>query len=84
MFKVTREHAILRGMKKYFTGRACLRQHICQRHVTSRRCVECQHEDVIDKLLSRPTPPTRPCPLMAARGRAWGMPTFRQQRQSMS
>lgn len=38
---ITRQEAIARGLKRYFTGKPCKRGHICDRYVLRRVCVEC-------------------------------------------
>lgn len=38
---VTRSQAIIRGMKRYFSGRKCIRGHMGDRYTSGGRCVEC-------------------------------------------
>jgi 5-methylcytosine-specific restriction endonuclease McrA len=42
---VTRAEAKARRLKRYFTGKTCLRGHIAQRGVASKGCFQCQKED---------------------------------------
>ncbi len=44
MTPVTRQHAIGRGLKRYFTGLACLRGHVAERYVLNGGCVECMRQ----------------------------------------
>lgn len=39
---VSIESARMRGSRRYFTGRACLHGHVCERFVSTRSCVICQ------------------------------------------
>ena len=43
MKKISRETAVRRGLKRYFTGVPCIHGHICERLVNKRgsQCVEC-------------------------------------------
>ena len=45
---VTRQHAILNGLKKYFTGNPCLRGHISERYTSSNKCFLCNYLDNIE------------------------------------
>ena len=38
---ITKQEAIDKGLKKYFTGKPCLRGHLSYRWVSTRRCYEC-------------------------------------------
>lgn len=38
---ITRDEAISRGYKKYFTGKPCKNGHVSQRYVSTRGCKEC-------------------------------------------
>lgn len=38
---VSREEAIIKGLRRYFTGVACKRGHISERMIVSRNCVSC-------------------------------------------
>ena len=42
MKEITRDQAISSGLKLYFTGKPCKRNHICYRNVVGRTCVECK------------------------------------------
>ncbi|CAM0040291.1 hypothetical protein VPHK435_0013 [Vibrio phage K435] len=42
MKEITRDRAISSGLKLYFTGKPCKRNHICYRNVVGRTCVECK------------------------------------------
>lgn len=42
---ISREDAHKKGMIKYFTGKACLRGHTCERYITSKLCIECSKEN---------------------------------------
>lgn len=39
---VERQEAKKRGLKRYFTGRACIRGHSAQRNVGTGKCIECR------------------------------------------
>jgi hypothetical protein len=39
---ISRKEAIERGVRRYFTGKACKRGHFAERCVTSKRCSECE------------------------------------------
>lgn len=41
METVTRSEARANGLKRYFTGGACKRGHVAERHVVTRSCIEC-------------------------------------------
>jgi 5-methylcytosine-specific restriction endonuclease McrA len=41
---ISRAEARAQGLIRYFTGRACKRGHIAERHVSNLTCVECQRE----------------------------------------
>lgn len=38
---ITRKEAQAAGLPHYFTGKPCLRGHVCVREVNSRRCIDC-------------------------------------------
>ena len=38
---ISRQVAKKKGLKRYFTGKPCIRQHISERGVTGRNCIEC-------------------------------------------
>lgn len=38
---ITREDAASKGLKRFFTGIACRREHICERLVSNGLCIEC-------------------------------------------
>lgn len=38
---ISRKEASELGLKKYFTGKPCLRGHVSQRYMRDRRCTEC-------------------------------------------
>ncbi|TAM07231.1 MAG: hypothetical protein EPN70_03405 [Paraburkholderia sp.] len=40
----SREEAIERGSRRYFTGTPCPAGHIAERYTLNGYCVECQHE----------------------------------------
>ena len=42
---VTRQQAIRLGIKRYFTGKPCLRGHISERYTTMAKCIACDNED---------------------------------------
>src|SRR5579859_5390600 len=42
---ITRQEAMVAGLKRYYTGVACKRGHISERQVASRDCVECALEN---------------------------------------
>lgn len=44
-FIITRKQAIAIGLKRYFTGRECLRSHISWRSTANGACSECLKED---------------------------------------
>lgn len=39
---ISRKEAKALGLKRYFTGAACLRGHCCERYVEGSTCVECK------------------------------------------
>lgn len=39
---ISREEAKRQGLKRYFTGKPCLRGHICERYIISSTCTQCQ------------------------------------------
>ena len=41
---ISRQEAIKKGLKKYFTGVACLHGHISERNTSDRSCNECSRE----------------------------------------
>jgi hypothetical protein len=41
---ISRSEALERGLKQYFTGKPCLRDHVVERKVNGRQCVECMRE----------------------------------------
>ncbi len=43
---VTRDSAIERGLKTYFTGKPCKSGHLSERRTASRHCIECAHAAV--------------------------------------
>jgi hypothetical protein len=47
--KISRETAIDRGLTRYFTGKPCKRDHICERYISGAQCVECQREAQPDR-----------------------------------
>ena len=44
MEKITRKAALCRGLKRYYTGKACKRGHVAERMVSTMTCVECKNE----------------------------------------
>ena len=44
MIILTRKAAIDAGSSRYFTGKPCSHGHVCERIVSSRKCVECNRE----------------------------------------
>lgn len=44
MIILTRKAAIDAGSSRYFTGKPCPHGHVCERIVSSRKCVECNRE----------------------------------------
>ena len=41
MLVITRQEAIAKGLKNYFTGKACLRGHVSIRNVSDKTCKTC-------------------------------------------
>jgi hypothetical protein len=41
---VSREEAIARGLKRYFTGKPCKHGHVAERNVPTRHCLDCRRE----------------------------------------
>jgi len=41
---ISREEAKRQGLKRYFTGKPCLRGHICERYIISSTCTQCQKD----------------------------------------
>lgn len=41
MEAISREEALARGLKKYFTGLPCKHGHVCQRYTVTTACVKC-------------------------------------------
>jgi hypothetical protein len=37
----TRDEARVRGLKSYFTGKACIHGHLAERRITTGVCIEC-------------------------------------------
>lgn len=44
MDKISREDAVLLGLKRYFTGRACPAGHVGERYVSDKSCCDCRAE----------------------------------------
>lgn len=44
---ITRKEAKERGLKRYFTGEPCCREHVAGRKVNNAHCVECNKDDQI-------------------------------------
>ena len=42
---VSRKQAIRLGIKRYFTGKPCLRGHVSERYTSMAKCVACDNED---------------------------------------
>jgi len=42
---ITRKEAIEKNLKKYFTGKHCMRGHLSERNVYNHTCMECQKRD---------------------------------------
>ena len=42
MDKITRQAAIDRGLRRFFTGKPCLHGHIAERYTLQGQCCECQ------------------------------------------
>ncbi len=38
---ITRQDAISRRLSRYFTGKPCLRNHVCERYTKTSGCIEC-------------------------------------------
>lgn len=43
MILVTKDEAIAAGLKRYFTGKACVHGHVAERSVLSSKCLECHN-----------------------------------------
>jgi hypothetical protein len=41
---VTREEAIERGLRRYFTGQPCKRGHVGERYTLNAGCLQCMNE----------------------------------------
>lgn len=41
---ISRADARAQGLTRYFTGKACKRQHICERYVSNLECVQCVYD----------------------------------------
>lgn len=41
METITREEAAKQGLKKFFSGKACVRGHVSERFVSSGGCIDC-------------------------------------------
>jgi hypothetical protein len=50
---ITRADALSKGLKRYFTGKACHRGHVTDRFVTSWSCVECKRENTAASLATQ-------------------------------
>lgn len=50
---ISRDDAISQGLKTYFTGKPCKRNHVCERHVIGRNCVECKRNADLSYAKSR-------------------------------
>ena len=48
---VTREEAIDKGLKTYYTGEACKRDHVCERYTLNSVCVMCNAESNKNRLI---------------------------------
>ena len=38
---ITRQEAMQRGLKNYFTGKPCKKGHVAKRYTSASKCVEC-------------------------------------------
>ena len=41
---IPRADALAKGLKRYFTGKGCVRGHVAERYVTTKTCLECNRE----------------------------------------
>lgn len=54
MNKISRAEALSQGLKRYFTGLACKRGHICERYVCDSQCHKCTYEKCLSRRLNDP------------------------------
>lgn len=47
--KLSRQEAMRLGISRYFTGEPCVRGHICERNVSSKKCLQCMAEKAAKK-----------------------------------
>lgn len=55
---ITQAEALAAGLKRYFTGRPCLRGHNAERYTAGAKCCACQ----VERNVGRPRRPKRPSP----------------------
>lgn len=51
---VTRKEAKALGLKRYFTGKACIHGHVTERYVSDVKCVECNRQDAVNWRAANP------------------------------
>lgn len=51
---IARSEALTQGVKRYFTGKPCIRGHIAERAVSNRGCLQCHADDMFIRQLNDP------------------------------